>query len=83
MWFDRKFGPGFRDYYFVGGGELAGKDLLARPTRVLIDDSPHNVASFLAAGGEVCLFPAPWNGQQLPDAAAIEELLAKVRRKLS
>jgi 5'(3')-deoxyribonucleotidase len=77
MWLDRVLGPSFRDYAFI-----KEKDLLARPTRVLVDDSPHNIASFLAAGGEACLFPQPWNGEPAPDATRIDELLARVESKL-
>ena len=37
------------------------KDHLASPTRVLIDDSPHNLQAFAAAGGIAIQFPQPWN----------------------
>ena len=61
---------------------ISDKSVLARSTRVLVDDSQENVASFLAAGGEACLFPQPWNGDPIPDEAAIAEVIAKVKRKL-
>ena len=77
MWFDKMFGPSFRDLALI-----SDKDLLAKPTRVLVDDSPENVASFLAAGGEACMFPQPWNGARIPTEADIAEVLARVGRKL-
>ena len=77
MWFDRMFGERFRDICLI-----KDKDLLARPTRVLVDDAPQNIASFLAADGEACLFPQPWNGSPEPDAAAIDDVLQRVARKL-
>ena len=77
MWFDKMLGRQFRGITFT-----CSKDLMARPTRVLVDDAPENVASFLAAGGEACLFPSPWNGSPMPDDLAIDEVITKVRRKL-
>ncbi len=77
MWFDRVLGPSFGDIALI-----SDKSLFARSTRVLVDDSQENVASFLAAGGEACLFPQPWNGDPIPDEAAIAEVIAKVKRKL-
>lgn len=77
LWIDKTFGPRFREWV-----PLADKDLLARPTRCLVDDSTDNIASFLTAGGEACLFPQPWNGGSIPDEARIDELLARVKNKL-
>lgn len=37
------------------------KHLLARPDRLLIDDADKNCEAFSSAGGQVCLFPQPWN----------------------
>lgn len=37
------------------------KELLAGPDRLLIDDGPHNLDAFKAAGGLVLMFPQPWN----------------------
>lgn len=39
----------------------ADKALLARPGRLLIDDSDENVDAFRAAGGSAILFPQHWN----------------------
>lgn len=77
MWIDKVFGRSFRDICLV-----ADKSVLANPTRVLVDDSQRNIASFLAADGEACLFPQPWNGSPEPDEAAIDGVIQKVARKL-
>jgi len=77
MWFDKMFGRQFRDIHLT-----SSKDLLAQPTRVLVDDSPEHIASFLAAGGEACLFPQPWNGGLEPTEATIADVIARVASKL-
>lgn len=40
---------------------IAAKWLLARPSRVLIDDKDQNIDEFIAAGGIGVLVPRPWN----------------------
>ena len=37
------------------------KHLMARPGRILIDDTPKKVDKWRAAGGDAILFPQPWN----------------------
>lgn len=37
------------------------KELLAAPNRILIDDGPHNITAFQAAGGRTIVFDHPWN----------------------
>lgn len=39
----------------------ASKSLLAGPDTLLIDDRDKNVEEFIAAGGQACLVPRPWN----------------------
>ncbi|MCA9072771.1 MAG: hypothetical protein KDA84_27800 [Planctomycetaceae bacterium] len=54
----RRNGRVFRDF-LIG----PAKHLLAKDSRVLIDDSDTNAENFRAAGGEVILFPRLWNRQ--------------------
>ena len=53
------------------------KELLAKPGRILIDDSEANINAFRAAGGEAILFPQPWNAN-----FAIEDRVNYVRAQL-
>lgn len=47
----------------VGGYALIKKkEMLAKPNRLMIDDSPQNIARFEAAGGWGFLWRQPWNG---------------------
>lgn len=65
----REYGFMGRDenrYFLVGvapssDGHSLGKNMLAGPRRVLIDDSDANVRDFIASGGHGILFPQPWN----------------------
>lgn len=65
----REYGFMGRDenrYFLVGiapssDGHRLGKNMLAGPRRVLIDDSDANVKDFIASGGHGILFPQPWN----------------------
>lgn len=54
----RRNGRVFRDF-LIG----PSKHLVAKDSRVLIDDSDSNAEKFRAAGGEVILFPRLWNRQ--------------------
>lgn len=56
-WLQRNFGVRPKDI-FIGGN----KDLMARPSNLLIDDYPVNIEKFKAEGGHTILFPQPWNG---------------------
>lgn len=58
LWLERHF-PG----WFPASKRTftARKDLIARPGRLLVDDSDRNVSAWIAAGGEAVLFPQPWN----------------------
>ena len=49
----------------------ASKSLLAGPGTLLIDDRDKNVEEFIAAGGNACLVPRPWNkGYAMADKSA-------------
>lgn len=59
-------GPNESRYFLVGhapskDGHKFGKNMLAHPETVLIDDSDANVRDFIADGGQAILFPQPWN----------------------
>lgn len=63
--------------YMIG----ARKALLARPTSLLIDDSPENIKAFREAGGMALLFPHVANGFQVaedPGAWLADRLRAAV-----
>lgn len=51
------------------------KHLLARPGRLLIDDSPVNCHLWQAAGGDALLFPQPWNLSDL----TVDEVITTTR----
>jgi 5'(3')-deoxyribonucleotidase len=55
-WIHRYFGKHFRRYIFA-----TDKSILAKPGRLLIDDSDLNCEQFSAAGGSAFLWPQPWN----------------------
>lgn len=55
-WLQNQFGGRFRDFIIS-----PRKALLARPGRVLIDDSDEQIERFNAADGIGILFPQPWN----------------------
>ena len=53
-------------YHLVGvapsaDGHKFGKNMLATPDRILIDDHDGNCEDFIASGGHAILFPQPWN----------------------
>jgi len=50
----------FRDYIFT-----AKKNLLACKGALLVDDRESNILEFEAEGGDVVLFPQPWNSVTL------------------
>jgi hypothetical protein len=56
QWLQAWQGEAFRDYIIT-----PHKHLLARPTRLLIDDFDKNCDVFRKAGGHAILFPRPWN----------------------
>lgn len=58
---------------------LASKSELAKPGRLLIDDSPAQVDAWRQAGGVALLVPRPWNGRGLGPA----ETIADLRRQLA
>ena len=80
MWFDRKFGKGFRNFI-----PTYRKELLAHhPRCVLVDDSPDNVEGFIKAGGKAVLFPQPWNGTSVPEGAdVVDYIVARVKIALA
>lgn len=51
-WIKNKFGKSF-DRFFL----TSHKELLAKPDRVLVDDSKHNVDKFVCHGGQGIVFP--------------------------
>lgn len=59
IWLQKHFGGrlGSAEMQHVTGA----KHDLARPGRLLVDDCDENCAAWEAAGGEVLLFPQPWN----------------------
>lgn len=59
IWLQQHFGGrlGRADRFHI----TAAKADLARPDRLLIDDSDENCAAWRAAGGEAILYPQPWN----------------------
>lgn len=57
--------PGYDIVLTVRGPRNNGKELLAAPGRVLIDDADHNVAKWRATGGDAILFPQLWNENRL------------------
>ena len=56
-WLQKKFGKRFRDYVII-----PDKSLLAKPHRLLIDDSLKNCLAFKKEGGRVMHFPTYANG---------------------
>lgn len=70
-WIRRNAPPQMQQQYHL----TAHKYDLARPTRLLIDDSQDNVDEFRAAGGRAILWPRPWNARHLDNtSAAFSEL---------
>ena len=66
-WLERWLGKKTSHYAFA-----EHKHLLAAPGRLLIDDHDEQVDAFLVAGGDVILYPQPWNRRHAeagPDAA--------------
>ncbi len=59
IWLQNHFGGrlGTADRFHI----TAAKADLARPDRLLIDDSDENCKAWRAAGGEAILYPQPWN----------------------
>lgn len=55
-WVEREL-PSFRRRIQIG----AAKEMLAAPSKVLVDDSDANVDKFALAGGATVLVPRPWN----------------------
>lgn len=55
-WIDRHF-PRYNDRHLIG----AAKNFCSSPNSLLIDDSDKNCEEFVGAGGQVCLYPQPWN----------------------
>jgi len=49
--------PEYKHQYFIG----SAKHIFARPDSILFDDKNENVDQFIAAGGQACLVPRPWN----------------------
>lgn len=55
-WLQNVFGKDFRDYILT-----SQKQLLAKPSAILIDDDDRNCISFINSGGKAILFPQYWN----------------------
>jgi hypothetical protein len=53
---------GLDTFVTMRGTRNLGKELLASPDRILIDDSDGNVKKFREHNGHAVLFPQPWNG---------------------
>lgn len=56
QWMQTHLHPNWRDYHIC-----ERKEELAKPGRILIDDSDDNCQKFAAAGGTSILFPQRWN----------------------
>jgi 5'(3')-deoxyribonucleotidase len=56
------------------------KELLAKPGRLLIDDSDLNVSKFVESGGRAVLFPRRWNAMHEHEDTGFEHVLAEVQR---
>lgn len=54
------------------------KHLMARPGRILIDDTPKKVDKWREAGGSAILFPQPWN-----DNYAITDRITYVKEQIA
>ncbi|MEX0887786.1 MAG: hypothetical protein WD940_01765 [Patescibacteria group bacterium] len=79
-WLQQRFGLSFRNYIFT-----KRKELVAQPGTILIDDSPGNCVKFAEKGGEVCLFPQPWNDGAsllLPNESILEYVIRRVKSTL-
>lgn len=57
---------------------IVDKSELAKPGRLLIDDSPAQVRNWRAAGGLAVLVPRPWNGSALDPLAVVADLRRQV-----
>lgn len=57
------------------------KELLARPSAVLIDDNDQNVGSFALHGGKAITFPQQWNSHhELADGNRCRRVVRQVRK---
>jgi len=56
-WIHRNLPPWLHRQFFIG----TPKHLCASPSALLIDDCDANVNCFMRNGGQVILFPRPWN----------------------
>ena len=75
MWCQREL-PGIP--VFVG----SKKWMLAKPNRILIDDSTKNVKKYKESGGPVCLIPRPWNGREGSVARILIQTLGNLQEEL-
>jgi len=70
IWIDKYLQPHVVDpIKLIVGSE---KQLLARDSRILIDDYDENIKKFRKAGGYALTFPQPWNAQR---RAALDAVL--------
>lgn len=61
-WIQRRYGKWFREFIIT-----PQKHLLANRNTILIDDHEKNTSKFFSHGGNVVLFPHPWNGLIMQD----------------
>lgn len=59
MWLQERLGEDFEKYIFI-----KDKFLLARPDNFLVDDFEKQCEDFSKSGGNVILFPQPWNSNR-------------------
>lgn len=72
-------------YFLVGhapskDGSKFGKNMLACPETVLIDDSDVNIRDFIESGGHGILFPQPWNENRDKVADRLGYVQAEIAR---
>lgn len=72
-WIQQRMGYNFRNYVFTNQ-----KQLLANNRTILIDDSPQMCERFHKFGGNVVLFPQPWNREFVYANRAYERTMSLV-----
>jgi len=71
--------PQYRGEFFLG----AAKHKIAAPDVVLVDDADKNIKRFRDAGGQVVLYPRPWNSAHVQRNNALNVLEDRLTRMKS
>jgi 5'(3')-deoxyribonucleotidase len=74
-WIERHF-PQFRRRFFFG----PGKEALAHPGAVLVDDFEETCTAFRERGGHAFTVPRPWNHRAAQEPGLIDDLRAFLER---